>query len=96
MLDLDKLILAGNVLISFFQRYPQRITAVVAASLLMVGGGAFAVASMAPDAADLPVHNILEAVKPQTLSSQALLLEGVRFHCSEPKLPGQMTQPKRF
>ena len=79
MLDLDKLFLAGNVLISFFQRYPQRITAVVAASLLMVGGGAFAVASMAPDPADLPIHNILEAVKPQTLSSQALLLEGVRF-----------------
>jgi hypothetical protein len=40
------------------QKHPKRITALVAALLLTGGGGAFAVASLAPDAADLPVRMI--------------------------------------
>ena len=36
------------------QKHPKRITAAVAAVLLTGGGGAFAVASLGPDAADLP------------------------------------------
>ncbi len=38
------------------QKHPRRITAFVAAVLLMGGGGAFAVASLGPDPADLPVR----------------------------------------
>ena len=38
------------------QKHPRRITAFVAAVLLTGGGGAFAVASLGPDPADLPVR----------------------------------------
>lgn len=40
------------------QKHPKRITAVLATLLLTGGGGAFAVASLAPDPADLPVRQI--------------------------------------
>ncbi len=40
------------------QQHPQRITAAVAALLLTGGGGAFAVASFAPDPADMPVRTV--------------------------------------
>ncbi len=40
------------------QQHPKRITAAIAALLLTGGGGAFAVASLAPDAADLPVRMV--------------------------------------
>ena len=79
MLDLDKLILVGRVLRSAVQRYPQRVTALFAATLLMVGGGAFAVATMAPDPADLPVRSLLEIVEPLALQPQAVALDGFRY-----------------
>lgn len=40
------------------QKHPKRITAAVATLLLTGGGGAFAVASFAPDPADLPVTTV--------------------------------------
>ncbi|MFT4242318.1 MAG: M23 family metallopeptidase [Acidovorax sp.] len=40
------------------QKHPRRIAAAVAAVLLTGGGGAFAVASLAPDAADMPVRTV--------------------------------------
>ena len=45
-------------------QHPKRLTTLFTALLLGGGGGAFAVASLAPDAADLPVREILEAVQP--------------------------------
>jgi len=48
-------------------QHHQRLTAVVAAVLLAGGGGAFAIASLAPDAADLPVHQVTEAVQALSL-----------------------------
>lgn len=42
----------------------KRVTAAVVAVLLGGGGGAFAVASLAPNAADLPVRELLESVQP--------------------------------
>lgn len=61
----------------FVQRYPQRITAVVAA-LLMVGTGAtFAVANLAPDAADLPVHTVVETVETLPLQAQIDALQSI-------------------
>ena len=40
------------------QNHPKRITAAIAAILLTGGGGAFAVASFAPDASDMPVRMV--------------------------------------
>jgi len=48
-------------------QHHKRVTAVVASLLLGGGGGAFAVASLAPDAADLPVREMIETVQPLTL-----------------------------
>ena len=45
------------------QKHPKRITALVAALLLTGGGGAFAVASLAPDPADLPVRMIEQPIE---------------------------------
>lgn len=52
----------------WLKQHPKRVTAVVAALLLSGGGGAFAVASLGPDAADLPVREILETVQPLAFS----------------------------
>lgn len=45
------------------QQHPKRITAAVAAVLLTGGGGAFAVASFAPDPAELPVSMVTYPVE---------------------------------
>ena len=45
------------------QTHPKRIVAAIAAVLLTGGGGAFAVASLAPDAADLPVRTVAYTVE---------------------------------
>ena len=50
------------------RRHPKRLTASLAVLLLGTGVTAFGVAPMAPDAADLPVHQVLEAV--QSLPTQ--------------------------
>ena len=61
----------------FVQRYPQRVTAVVAA-LLMVGTGAtFAVANLAPDAADLTAHTVIETVETLPLQAQIDALQSI-------------------
>ena len=44
------------------QKHPKRITTAVATLLLTAGGGAFAVASLAPDPADLPVTTVTQPV----------------------------------
>jgi len=49
-------------MIQGIQKYPQRITAILAALLLTGGGGAFAVASFAPDPADIPVRLIEQSI----------------------------------
>ena len=46
------------------QTYPKRLAALIAALALGGAGGAFAVASIAPDAADLPVREVTEAAQP--------------------------------
>jgi murein DD-endopeptidase MepM/ murein hydrolase activator NlpD len=74
------LITAGNAFLTFFHTHPKRIATLVAAVLLGGGGGAFAVASLAPDASDLPVHQVLEAVQPLPLDSQYEALDLHRFN----------------
>lgn len=53
------------------QRYPQRITAAIAALLVGGTGATFAVANFAPDASDLPVRTVVETVQSDSLASQA-------------------------
>ena len=60
------LIIAGNALLArlstTLQNHPKRVTAAIAALLLTGGGGAFAVASLGPDPADLPVRTLTQQV----------------------------------
>lgn len=62
------------------QRHPKRIGALVATLMLGAGGGAFAVASFAPDASELPVREILEAVQPAQVEAQIEALDGNTFN----------------
>lgn len=61
------------------EHHPRQVTALVAALLLCGGGGAFAVASLGPDPAALPVRQILEDVQPLPLEQQAEALESWQF-----------------
>jgi len=61
------------------QRHPKRITAAVAALLLCGGGGAFAVASLAPDASDLPIRQVIEATQPLPVAAQIDALDAHAF-----------------
>ena len=57
--------------------HPKRLSAAIAAMLLSAGG--FAVASLAPDAADVQVQQVLEPVQPQPLQAQIEQLENHAF-----------------
>jgi murein DD-endopeptidase MepM/ murein hydrolase activator NlpD len=74
------LITVGKSFLTRLQAHPKRITAVLAALMLGGGGGAFAIASLAPDASDLPVREIVEAVQPLPLDTQAEVLDIHRFN----------------
>jgi murein DD-endopeptidase MepM/ murein hydrolase activator NlpD len=58
-----------------FRTYPKQITATMAGLFLFTGGGAFAVASLGPDAADLPVTQVFEAVTPLPFAEQIEALD---------------------
>ena len=62
----------GNLTRSL-RNHPKRLTAALAALLLTAGGGAFAVASLGPDAADLPQQRI--AMPVQSLASDTTLAQ---------------------
>lgn len=59
----------------FVARHPKHVSAVVAAVLLGGGGGAFAVANLGPDASNLPVRTLVEALDTPNLASQVAALE---------------------
>lgn len=75
----QELISTGLALADFVHRHPKRITAVIAAVLLGGGGGAFAVASLAPTAPSEPLRLVAESVPSPQLESQADLLDTHRF-----------------
>lgn len=54
----------ANTSARWLTQHHRRVTTAVAAVLIGGGGGAFAVASLAPNAADLPVREVLESVQP--------------------------------
>ncbi len=62
-----------------FRTFPKQITAVIAAALMSAGGGAFAVASLGPDAAKIPVRQVLETVTPLAVSPQTDALDAFSF-----------------
>jgi murein DD-endopeptidase MepM/ murein hydrolase activator NlpD len=62
------------------QRHPKRLTALLAAVLLCGGGGAFAVASLGPDVADMPVRQLTQSVTPLALGEQIEALDLHRFN----------------
>lgn len=74
---------AGDALLSrlahTIQHHPKHVTALVAALMLGGGGGAYAVASLAPDAADLPVREVVEVVDTLPLQAQADQLDAYSF-----------------
>lgn len=71
----------GHVL----EHHPKQITALLAAVLLGGGGGALAVANFGPDAAEVPVQLVTEAVQPLPLAAQieALDLQALRLYRSD-------------
>jgi murein DD-endopeptidase MepM/ murein hydrolase activator NlpD len=78
------LLAAGEQLLSraahALEHHPKHITALLAAVLLGGGGGAFAVASLGPDPAALPVRQVLEAVEPLPLHAQSEALQVHSFN----------------
>ncbi|MFI5447457.1 peptidoglycan DD-metalloendopeptidase family protein [Polaromonas sp. UC242_47] len=68
-----------QALASFLRRHPKRITSTLAALLLGTGVTAFGVAPLAPDASDLPVRQILEAVQSLPTENQTEALDAFRF-----------------
>ena len=73
------LISSGLAVADFIHRHPKRITAVIAAFMLCGGGGAFAVASLAPTAPTAPLRLVSEAVTPQQLAAQTEILDTHSF-----------------
>jgi murein DD-endopeptidase MepM/ murein hydrolase activator NlpD len=65
----------SQTLRAFVARHPKHVTAVVAAVLLGGGGGAFAVANLGPDAANLPVRTLVETLETPNLEAQVAALE---------------------
>ena len=65
----------SQTLRDFVARHPQHVTAVLAAVLLGGGGGAFAVANLGPDAANLPVRTLVETLRTPNLDAQVAALE---------------------
>lgn len=65
----------SQALRDFVARHPQHVTAVLAAVLLGGGGGAFAVANLGPDAANLPVRTLVETLSTPNLDAQVAALE---------------------
>lgn len=75
----QELISAGLAVADFIHRHPKRITAVIGAVLLGGGGGAFAVASLAPTAPTEPMRLVSEAVEAAALDTQANQLDAFAF-----------------
>ena len=88
------LITVGNTLLSLVQKHPRRVSSTVAALLLCGGGGAFAVASLGPDPAELPVQTVLEAIETLPVDAQALALDGHRFNLFRSELTRSSDTPE--
>ena len=70
-------------------RHPKRVAGVVGAVLLSSGATAFAIANFAPDAADLPVQQVVEAIRLPALP------EGVGFGALDANQPLYRSETSR-
>ena len=68
-----------NTIASSLRRHPKRVTGSLAALLLGTGVTAFSVVPLAPDAANLPVRQVLEVVQTLPLQSQIDALADHQF-----------------
>ena len=68
-----------DLVLDSLRRHPRRVMAALATVLLGTGVTAFGVAPLAPDAADLPVVQVVEQVQPLPVRSQADALLDHRF-----------------
>ena len=75
----NDLVYGLQAVISLLRRHPKRIAGSLAALLLGTGVTAFGVAPLAPDAADLPVRQVLEAVQSLPVDAQTETLGDFRF-----------------
>lgn len=75
----QQLISSGLAVADFIHRHPKRLTAVIAAFMLGGGGGAFAVASLAPAAPTAPLRLVSESVQPEALAAQTEILDTHSF-----------------
>ena len=82
---LADLIFASHATAASLRRHPKRVTGSFAALLLGTGVTAFGVAPLAPDAADLPVRQVFEAVQTLPLQTQldALADHGFKLYRTE-------------
>ena len=88
----DRLYTASRTLLTWLRlwllRHPKGVTGVLAAVLLLSGGAyalASAVVSFAPDMAQLPTHEVIEPVTPLPLEGQFEALDGsFSIGCSQP------------
>jgi murein DD-endopeptidase MepM/ murein hydrolase activator NlpD len=78
ILPISSRILLG--LANSLRHHPKRVTASLAVLLLGTGVTAFGVVPLAPDAADLPVQQVLEVVQPLPTQAQTDLLTDFRFN----------------
>ncbi|NQW80027.1 MAG: M23 family peptidase, partial [Polaromonas sp.] len=72
--------LATQSLLATLTRHPKRIAGTLAVLLLGTGVTAFGVAPLAPDASNLPVRQIVEAVQPLPSQSQVDALLDHKFN----------------
>ena len=78
VLNTSSLLLLGVA--DSLRRHPKRVTASLAALLLGTGVTAFGVAPLAPDAADLPVRQVVEVVQPLPTQVQTDALADFSFN----------------
>ena len=71
---------------SWHRRHPHAAAAGVTAFLLLAGGGAVAVASLGPDASDLPIRQVIEkplpSLQPNTLGADLAQIQLYRSDVS--------------
>ncbi len=79
MLNKNDLTYCLQAATNLLRRHPKRITGTLAALLLGTGVTAFGVAPLAPDAADLPVRQILETVQSLPTEEQTEALGSFQF-----------------
>ncbi|MCY7371266.1 MAG: M23 family metallopeptidase [Polaromonas sp.] len=79
-MPLPYLFISGPLLRAQLQQHSQRVTVALAVLLLGTGVTAFGVAPLAPDAADLPVRQIVETIEVAPTTAQLDSLADFRFN----------------